>query len=107
MCKRGLKGDSWFGHTRLADNFGQQMREYILSRLGDIHKLASDSKAEIPSHYWIKTSKKTKVALEKFKLDIRLVLRDEGIHEPKALKLLWKIRCSEDPTRSECIDCTN
>ncbi|MFT5716167.1 MAG: hypothetical protein ACI9T7_000340 [Oleiphilaceae bacterium] len=92
---------------RFADNFGQQMREYILSRLGDIHKLASDSKAEIPSHYWIKTSKKTKVALEKFKLDIRLALKDEGIHEPKALKLLWKIRCSEDPTRSECTDYTN
>jgi hypothetical protein len=22
--KRGVKGDSWFGHARLADNFGQQ-----------------------------------------------------------------------------------
>jgi hypothetical protein len=22
--KRGVKGDSWFGHVRLADNFGQQ-----------------------------------------------------------------------------------
>jgi hypothetical protein len=87
---------------RFADDFGQQMRDYILSRLGDIHKLAKDSKAEIPSHYWIKTSAETKTALDKFKLDIRLALKAEGIHEPKALKLLWKIRCSEDPTRSEC-----
>ena len=88
---------------RFSDHFGQQMREYILSRLGDIHKLASDSKAEIPSHYWIKTSDKTKAALDKFKFDIRLALKDEGIHEPKALKLLWKIRCSEDPRRAECV----
>tara|TARA_R110001592_G_scaffold1911_1_gene11859 strand:+ start:35019 stop:36014 length:996 start_codon:yes stop_codon:yes gene_type:complete len=87
---------------RFPSDFGQQMREYILSRLSDIHKLASDSKAEIPSHYWIKTSDKTKLALDKFKFDIRLALKDEGIHEPRALKLLWKIRCSEDPTRSEC-----
>ena len=87
---------------RFSENFGQQMREYILSRLADIHKLARDSKAEIPAHYWIKTSEKTKAAFDKFKLDIRLALRDEGIHDPKALKLLWKIRCSEDPTRSEC-----
>jgi len=93
--------------NRFSDHFGQQMREYILSRLSDIHKLASDSKAEIPSHYWIKTSVKTKAALDKFKFNIRLALRDEGIHEPKALKLLWKIRCSEDPTRSECSDSTH
>ena len=93
--------------NRFSDHFGQQMREYILSRLSDIHKLASDSKAEIPSHYWIKTSVKTKAALDKFKFSIRLALRDEGIHEPKALKLLWKIRCSEDPTRSECSDSTH
>jgi hypothetical protein len=87
---------------RFSSDFGQQMREYILSRLSDIHKLASDSKEEIPSHYWIKTSEKTKAALDSFKFDIRLALKEEGIHEPKALKLLWKIRCSEDPTRSEC-----
>lgn len=87
---------------RFADNFGQQMRAYILSRLSDIHKLASDSKAEIPSRYWIKTSDKTKKDLDKFKLEIRRALKDEGVHDSKALKLLWKIRCSEDPTRSEC-----
>jgi len=88
---------------RFTSDFGQQMREYILSRLADIHKLAKDSKAEIPSRYWIKTSPKTKAALDTFKHDIRLALRDEGIHEPKALKLLWKIRCSEDPRRAECV----
>ncbi len=87
---------------RFSDNFGQQMRDYILSRLADVHKLAKDSRTEIPAHYWIKTSDKTKAALDQFKLEIRLALRDEGIHDPKALKLLWKIRCSEDPTRSEC-----
>jgi len=87
---------------RFSDNLGQQMRDYILSRLGDIHKLAKDSKAEIPAKYWIKTTNKTKIALDKFKYDIRLALKDEGIHDAKALKLLWKIRCSEYPTRSEC-----
>ena len=85
-----------------ANDFGQKMREYILSRLSDIHKLARDSKAEIPSHYWIKTSEETKAEFNKFKQDIRLAMRDEGTHHPKALRLLWKIRCSEAPTRAEC-----
>ncbi len=87
---------------RFNDNFGQQMREYILSRLADVHKLAKDSKAEIPTKYWIETTPETKAAFDKFKLEIRLALRDEGVLDKRALKLLWKIRCSEDPTRAEC-----
>lgn len=87
---------------RFSNDFGLKMREYILSRLTDIHKLARDSKAEIPSRYWIKTSEEVKTEFDRFKRDIRLALRDEGVHHPKALRLLWKIRCSEDPTRSEC-----
>ncbi len=87
---------------RFPEAFGQQMREYILSRLADIHQLASDAHAEIPFHYWIKTSAETKVVLDQFKREIRLAMKSEGVHHPKALKLLWKIRCSEDPTRSEC-----
>jgi hypothetical protein len=87
---------------RFGDDFGQQMREYILSRLADIHKLAQDSHAEIPAKYWIETTPETKAAFDKFKLDIRLALRDEGVLDKRALKLLWKIRCSEDATRAEC-----
>lgn len=88
---------------RFSADFGQQVRDYILSRVDDVHKLQNDSKAEIPSHYWIKTNTETKNAFKKFKQDIRLALRDEGIHHPKALRLLWKIRCSEDPTNPECL----
>ena len=88
---------------RFSDDFGQNVRDYILSRVDDVHKLQNDSKAEIPSHYWIKTNEDTKNAFKKFKQDIRLALRDEGVHHPKALRLLWKIRCSEDPTNPECL----
>lgn len=87
---------------RFADDFGQKMREYILSRLNDIHKMVKDAEAEIPAKYWIKTNEKTKNELDKFRRDIRLSLKEEGIHDPKALKLLWKIRCSEDASRAEC-----
>jgi len=57
---------------RFDDEFGQKMREYILSRLTDIHKLTRDAKAEIPSRYWIKTNEETKIEFNKFKKNIRL-----------------------------------
>lgn len=85
------------------ENFGQKMREYFLSRLQDIHKLASDARSEIPSRYWIKTSDETKATFEKFKQEIRLALKKDGEHHPKALRLLWKVRCSENPEHSECL----
>jgi len=88
---------------RFEADFGQNMREYILSRIKDIHKLVKDAEAEIPAKYWIKTSEKTKKDLAKFQKEIRLALREEGVLEPKALKLLWKIRCSEDASRAECV----
>lgn len=87
---------------RFSDTFGQEMREYILNRLPDINKMVVDAETEIPAKYWIKVNDETKASLEKFRGDIRRSLRDEGVLDPKALGLLWKIRCSVDPSRSEC-----
>jgi len=83
-------------------DFGQNMREYILSRLPDINNMVSGAEKEIPSKYWIKTNAKTKENLNKFKRKIRLALRDEGYLDETALKMLWKIRCAQDPSNAEC-----
>lgn len=87
---------------RFAADFGQKMREYFLQRLPDIHKLVKTAEAEIPAKYWIKTDEATKQDLERFKREIRMALKAEGVHDPKALSMLWKIRCSVNPGRSEC-----
>lgn len=85
------------------DDFGVKMREYVLSRLKDIDKLVSDAEAEIPAKYWIKTDNTTKEEFIKLSKDVRLALKDEEIMDPRALKLLWKIRCSETPSAGECV----
>lgn len=87
---------------RFASDFGQKMREYFLSRLPDIHKLVKTAEAEIPPKYWIQTDAATKADLDRFKREIRMALKDEGVHDKKALTMLWKIRCSVDASRSEC-----
>jgi len=87
---------------RFPADFGQNMREYVLSRIPDINKMVKDAEAEIPAKYWIKTNPETKAEINKFKRDIRLALKAEGVHHPKALKMLWKIRCATEPTNSEC-----
>lgn len=83
-------------------DFGDKMRTYVVNRMSDINKLVEDAEKEIPSKYWIKTSDETKKELVKFSREIRLALKEEGKMDAKALKLLWKIRCSENPSNSEC-----
>ncbi|MCH2159351.1 MAG: DUF6091 family protein [Oleiphilaceae bacterium] len=87
---------------RFDDNFGNLMREYVVSRLPFIHKQVKDAEAEIPAKYWIKTDADTKKELDRFSKEIRVSLKQEGKMDAKALTLLWKIRCSNDPARSEC-----
>ena len=83
-------------------DFGLNMRNYVVGRLKDINKLVADAEKEIPAKYWIKTDEATQKELVKFSREIRLALKEEGKMDPKALKLLWKIRCSENPAASEC-----
>ena len=75
---------------------------YVVSRLSEIHKMVKDAEQEIPGKYWIKTDEKTQMEFDTFSRDIRLALKSENTFDSKALRILWKIRCSEDPGRAEC-----
>lgn len=96
MLQTITRKDSW------PEDFGIKMRKYVLSRLKDIDKLVADAEAEIPSKYWIKTGEKTREELIKLSKDVRVALKQEEVMDPRALKLLWKIRCSENPSAGEC-----
>tara|TARA_R110001592_G_scaffold71444_3_gene218454 strand:+ start:9385 stop:10383 length:999 start_codon:yes stop_codon:yes gene_type:complete len=84
-------------------DFGENMRNYVVSRLNEIHKMVQDAEQEIPAKYWIKTNKKTQMEFDTFSREIRLALKTENTFDSKALRILWKIRCTEDPSRAECL----
>ena len=85
-----------------APDFGEKMRDYMVSRLKQIHKMVKDAEHEIPAKYWIITDDKAKNDLDTISRDIRLALKADQTFDPKALRLLWKIRCSQDASRAEC-----
>jgi hypothetical protein len=96
MLQTISRKDSW------PADFGNNMRKYIVGRLKAINKLVADAEKEIPAKYWIKTSDETRAEFVKLSRDVRLALKEEGKMDPKALKLLWKIRCAENAGASEC-----
>ena len=84
------------------EDFGTKMRGYVLGRLNDINKMVADAEKEIPAKYWIQATPEVKAEFVKLSRDVRLALKEEGKMDPKALKLLWKIRCSQDQAAAEC-----
>jgi len=85
------------------EGFGIKMRKYMVSRLSTVIHLIKEAESTIPHKYWIKTSKQSKEELEYFYKDIRLTLKAMNKFSPKALSLLWKIRCHSSPNRAECV----
>jgi hypothetical protein len=89
--------------SEFPDGFGQKVRKYMSSRLGNMISAIKAAEQEIPNKYWIKTSQETKDELEHLYKDIRLTLKAKNQFNPKALSMLWKIRCHSSPQREECI----
>jgi len=84
------------------DDFGTNVRKYMVSRLSNIISMIDNAEKSIPKKYWIKTDHQVKEELDHFYKDIRLQLKVQDQFHPKALALLWKIRCLSSPTREEC-----
>ncbi|WP_231882856.1 putative solute-binding protein, partial [Oleiphilus sp. HI0132] len=73
------------------EDFGNKMRNYMLTRMKAMNKMVVDAEEEIPKHYWIKTNQFVKDEIDHFSKRIRLALQDDQINNPTALKLFWKI----------------
>ena len=87
---------------KFPDDFGDKMRNYMLTRLNAIDKMVKDAEAEIPEKYWIEISQFTKDDIDHFSKRVRMSLKEDKLNHPTALKLLWKIRCRLDNSRGEC-----
>lgn len=88
--------------SAFSEDFGVKMRKYMFGRLQDALLLIDSAEKSIPAHYWIRTPQSTKAELNNFYKDVRLALMMEEKMDPRALSLLWKIRCKVSPELDEC-----
>ncbi len=84
--------------------FAQKMREYYHSRHDEFMEIITKAEADIPESAWIRPTAEDAQGFDNMLKDVRIALRDEGLYEPKALKLMLKVRCSVDPSKAECSD---
>ena len=89
---------------KFPEDFGDNMRRYMLTRMTAMNKMVKDAEEEIPEHYWIETNQFVKDDIDHFSKRVRLALQADNVNNATALKLFWKIRCRLDPSRGECKD---
>ena len=87
---------------KVPSSFASNMRQHALTRFNELENTVKQARSEIPDKYWVKLDADTLEEYESLSKKIRLDLRDEQAFEPKAITLLWKIRCKFDRAHTEC-----
>ncbi|MFE8070937.1 DUF6091 family protein [Marinobacteraceae bacterium S3BR75-40.1] len=91
-------------HERFPENFGQKLREFNAAHLDSMKKRVHDAEASIPDEYWIEMDPEARQSNDLFLRESRIDLLDQGLYDPRALRLMKAIRCKQNPTAAECAD---
>lgn len=89
---------------KLPEGFAQKSREYFVSNFDASLNFIKAGEKSIPAKWWIPVPESKEDELHETTRKVRLAFRDMGVYDPKMLTLLRKIRCKQDPSRSECTD---
>lgn len=88
--------------TEFPENYGQQSREYVLSRFDVGMESVKKYESTIPKKYWVAIPEFDKPDYREVFRQSRMRLRDKGIYNGKMLKLMRMLRCKKEPQQSEC-----
>jgi hypothetical protein len=89
---------------KFPEGYGQKSREYSASRYNEAYDIVAKAEAEITPEVWIRPKPEDAEGYDKLLREVRISLRDEGVYDAKALKLMRKVRCKTNPQNAECAD---
>lgn len=89
-------------HKLFPKGYGQKLRSYSVSKLENMLDVVRTAERDIPDKYWISVTENDKSEYTEYMQSSRISLRDEGYYEPKALRIMRKIRCKYTPGNGEC-----
>jgi hypothetical protein len=89
---------------RFPDQFGQKSREYAYSNFTKALEHIIKAEKDIPEKYWVDLPEKKHIEYKEMLRQVRIELKNEGIYDPRMLKILFKLRCRSDPGHYECAE---
>nr|WP_282451813.1 putative solute-binding protein [Marinobacter koreensis] len=88
--------------NRFPDDAGQMVRDESIKRLDQAYGIISKAEADIPKNVWMNLPQEDISEYNKMLRQVRLSLLDDGVYDPRAIKLMKAIRCRVDGSRAEC-----
>lgn len=83
-------------------NIGQLAREYIAAQVPKAFEAIHQAEKDIPADKWMDLSPEDKERYTKMMREARIMLTNDGVYDPRTMKILKRIRCTRDPSNYEC-----
>lgn len=91
---------------RFPDDYGQKMREFSATRYDEAYEIIEQAESEIAQEFWTHPTAEDAEKYAAMFRSVRIGLRDDGVYDAKALKLMRKVRCKKNPSHAECAEKT-
>lgn len=89
---------------RFPVGLAQMLREDFLFKFESYVRRVETERGNIAASSWFAVSPEQRSALNTQLRDLRIRLRDQGMYDQQALRLMKRIRCRVDPAANECQD---
>jgi len=89
-------------HQKFPTGFGQKSREWMASQVPRTMDWIERMEKDIPDRYWKDISANDYVGYIRVIRESRVDLTKSGFYNPKMMKLLKRIRCTQNPNSFEC-----
>lgn len=89
---------------RFPQGYGQKSREKIASVFDRMREYIDRDTAEIDAKYWTDLAPVDQDKYNQMLRSVRITLREEGVYDGNMLRLIRKLRCSENPAAAECVE---
>ncbi|CCK75162.1 conserved hypothetical protein [Oleispira antarctica RB-8] len=99
-----MNGQLILRKDRFPAQFGQKSREYAYKNFPKALEHILEAEKNIPEKYWVDLSKEKHTKYKEMLRQVRIELKDEGIYDPRMLKILFKLRCRANPSHYECVE---
>ncbi|HEY4713919.1 MAG TPA: putative solute-binding protein, partial [Aquirhabdus sp.] len=89
-------------HNKFPDNYGQKSRTWAVSQLSRQFEVTKKIEKSIDPKYWSELATNDKLGYTKLMREGRIGLTKQGLYDQKMMRILKKVRCSQEPTNFEC-----
>ncbi|RMF15925.1 MAG: hypothetical protein D6758_08935 [Gammaproteobacteria bacterium] len=89
---------------RFKPGLGNMARAYFYGEFDKAMETVKKAEAEIPANEWVIPKPEQREGFDKMLRDVRIALKEQGVYDEKALRLMLKVRCKKNPQRAECVD---